>query len=73
VTFHRQRRDTSRLRNELTQIRGIGPETVKKLLREFGSVTDVREAAEESLARSVGPAAARRIKEHYREDAATVG
>ena len=72
VTFHRHRRDTSRLRNELTQIKGIGPETVKKLLREFGSVSDVKEAAEESLAKSIGPVAARRIKEHYREDAAAV-
>ncbi len=72
VTFHRQRRDTSRLRNELTQIKGIGPETVKKLLREFGSVTDIKDAAEGALAKSIGPAAARRIKEHYREDAAAV-
>ncbi len=73
VTFHRHRRDTSRLRNELTLIKGIGPETMKKLLREFGSVTDVKEAAEEALAKSIGPAAARRIKEYYAQDAATIG
>jgi excinuclease ABC subunit C len=72
VTFHRHRRDTSRLRNELTVIKGIGPETVKKLLREFGSVTDIKDAAEEALAKSIGPVAARRIKEHYREDAAAI-
>ena len=70
VTFHRHRRDSSRLRNELTLIKGIGPETVKKLLREFGSVEDIRLATEQSLAGSIGPAAARKIKEHYREDAA---
>jgi ERCC4-type nuclease len=46
---------------------------VKKLLREFGSVIDIKQAAEEALAKSIGPAAARRIKEHYREDAAIVG
>jgi len=73
VTFHRQRRDTSRLRNELTQIKGIGPETVKKLLREFGSVPDIKAAAEEALAKSIGPAAARRIKEYYRENATVIG
>jgi excinuclease ABC subunit C len=73
VTFHRHRRDTSRLRNELTQIKGIGQETMKKLLREFGSVSDVKEAAEEALAKSIGPAAARKIKEHYRQDEATIG
>ena len=73
ATFHRHRRDTSRLRNELTLIKGIGPETMKKLLREFGSVTDVKEAAEEALAKSIGPAAARKIKEYYAQDAATIG
>ncbi len=73
VTFHRHRRDTSRLRNELTLIKGIGPETMKKLLREFGSVTDVKEAAEEALAKSIGPVAARKIKEYYAQDAATIG
>ena len=73
VTFHRQRRGASRLRSELTEIKGVGPETVKKLLREFGSVTDIKEAAEEALAKSIGPVAARRIKEHYREHAAAIG
>ena len=73
VTFHRHRRDTSRLTNELTLIKGIGPETVKKLLREFGSVADIKQAAEEALAKSIGPVAAHKIKEHYREDAATIG
>ena len=73
VTFHRHRRDTSRLSNELTEIKGVGPETVKKLLREFGSVIDIKAANEDALAKSIGPAAARRIKEHYREDAAAIG
>ncbi len=73
VTFHRHRRDTSRLSNELTEIKGVGPETVKKLLREFGSVIDIKAANEDALAKSIGPAAARRIKEHYREDAGAIG
>ena len=73
VTFHRHRRDTSRLRNELTAIKGIGPETIKKLLREFGSVTGIKDADEDALAASIGSAAARKIKEHYRNDATVVG
>ncbi len=72
VTFHRHRRDTSRLHNELTGIKGIGPETAKKLLREFGSVIDIKGAAEDALAKSIGPAAARRIKEHYRKNAVAI-
>ena len=73
VTFHRQRRDSSRLRSELLDVKGIGPETVRKLLRTFGSLSGIKAAREEDLARAVGLAAARKIKEHYREDAAPVG
>jgi excinuclease ABC subunit C len=67
VTFHRQRRDSARLTSELTQIKGVGPQTVKKLLREFGSLEDIRNAGEGALARSVGPMAAKRIREHYQQ------
>jgi excinuclease UvrABC nuclease subunit len=36
---------------------------VQKLLRQFGSLEQVRNASEQELAGVVGPAAARRIKE----------
>ncbi len=65
VTFHRQRRGAKRLESELGAIPGIGPQTVKKLLMGLGSVEDVRGASEESLAAVVGPANARRIREHF--------
>jgi excinuclease ABC subunit C len=65
VTFHRQRRTASRVRSELGAIPGVGPRTVGKLLRRLGSAKRVREASEEELAGVVGPAAARRIREHY--------
>jgi len=63
VTFHRQRRSKARVTSELGQIEGVGPRTVRKLLKEFGSVADVRQAGEEALARSVGPAVARKIRD----------
>jgi excinuclease ABC subunit C len=65
VTFHRTRRSASRLTSELVQIEGIGDKTIAKLLREFGSLERVREAAPEELAKVVGPAAARRVREFY--------
>jgi len=65
VTFHRQRRGASRLNSELTSIPGIGPQSMKKLLRTFGSVEGVRKADEASLASCIGPAAARRVLAHY--------
>ena len=44
VTFHRQRRAARQTKSLLTGIPGIGPRTAQKLLREFGSVSNVRRA-----------------------------
>jgi len=63
VTFHRTRRNDSRMRSELDQIPGIGEKTVMKLLRHFGSLERVREAPEEELAQVAGRAAARKLKD----------
>jgi len=65
VTFHRTRRNAARLTSELDQIPGVGERTVQKLLREFGSPELVRAASEDELARVVGRAAARRVREFY--------
>jgi len=65
VTFHRTRRNARTLTSELDQIPGVGEITVRKLLKEFGSSTLVRQASEEELAHRVGPAAARKVKAWY--------
>jgi excinuclease ABC subunit C len=65
VTFHRTRRSAARLTSELEQVEGIGSKTIAKLLREFGSLERVREATPEELAKVIGPAAARRLREFY--------
>ena len=65
VTFHRTRRGAARLTSELEQVEGIGAKTIAKLLREFGSLERVREASAEDLAKVIGPAAARRLREYY--------
>ncbi len=65
VTFHRSRRNALQLTSELDAIEGIGPKTVVKLLKEFGSSALVRAATEDQLAAVAGRAAARRLKAHY--------
>ena len=65
VTFHRTRRGAARLTSELEQVEGIGAKTIAKLLREFGSLERVREASVEDLAKVIGPAAARRLRDYY--------
>jgi excinuclease ABC subunit C len=62
VTFHRTRRNQSRLKGELALIPGIGDKTSTKLLREFGSVERVVQASEDELAAHIGRAAARKLR-----------
>ncbi len=62
VTFHRTRRNASRLRGELDQIPGVGEKTAMKLLKHFGSVERVRQAGEEELVRVAGRGAAQKIR-----------
>src|SRR5271166_881731 len=70
VTFHRTRRNAARMTSELEQVEGIGEKTIARLLREFGSLERVREASAEELAKVVGPAAARRLREFYNTQSA---
>src|SRR5262252_8455550 len=63
VTFHRTRRAAQRLTSELHQIPGVGEKTVQKLLKNFGSLEMVRQTTEEGLAKVIGPAAARRVRQ----------
>jgi excinuclease ABC subunit C len=65
VTFHRTRRNASRLTSELEEIPGIGKATLGKLLREFGSPEQVKAAPLEALAKIIGPAAAKKVQAHY--------
>jgi excinuclease ABC subunit C len=65
VTFHRTRRNASRLTSELEEAPGIGRKTVEKLLREFGSSERVRLATEAQLADVVGKAVARKLRAFY--------
>jgi excinuclease ABC subunit C len=65
ITFHRGRRASARMTSELSSVPGVGPKTIAKLLREFGSPDRVRAASEADLARAAGPAAARRLRAFF--------
>jgi excinuclease ABC subunit C len=62
VTFHRTRRNAQRLTSELHDVPGIGPKTVEKLLRTFGSLERIRQASHEELVSVVGKACAARLQ-----------
>jgi excinuclease ABC subunit C len=63
VTFHRQRRAKRQTKSALDGIRGIGPRTAQKLLREFGSVSAVRRAGLEKLSEIIPRKAAEKLIE----------
>jgi excinuclease ABC subunit C len=53
VTFHRQRRGKRQTQSALDEIPGVGPKTAQKLLKEFGSVANIRKAGLERLSEVV--------------------
>lgn len=65
VTFHRARRQKSRMVTELTELPGIGPKTAQKLLKHFGSVERIRQASETDLRAHAGAVVARRLRDFF--------
>jgi excinuclease ABC subunit C len=61
VTFHRLRRGKRQTRSALNDIPGVGAITARKLLREFGSIANLRRADVESLSRIIPRKSAERI------------
>jgi excinuclease ABC subunit C len=64
VSFHRQRRGKRQTKTALSDIPGVGPRTIQKLLREFGSIANLRRAGRERLSRVVPAKVAEAILAH---------
>lgn len=67
ITFHRSLREKRVISTQLTDIRGVGETKAARLLREFGSVKNVRDASVEEIAKIVGEKAAKNIKSYLSE------
>ena len=65
ITFHRQSRRTRDLQSELDVVAGIGLRRRKTLLTAFGSLSGVRRATREELARVVGVKVADAVIAHF--------
>jgi len=61
VTFHRLRRGMRQTRSALVEIPGVGAKTAQKLLKEFGSVANVRRAGVERLSMVIPRKSAERV------------
>jgi excinuclease ABC subunit C len=71
VGFHRQRRAKRTIQTGLENIPGVGPRTAQKLLRRFGSITQLRSASVEQIARVVSKPVAERVSAHLAAAAAS--
>lgn len=71
ITSHRAARGKNFRRSRLEDIPGIGRAKAAQLITKFGSARAVMETPEEELAsaQGIGPALARRIKEHLAKEA----
>jgi excinuclease ABC subunit C len=65
ITYHRGMRQKKSIQSALDTIPGVGPKRKKALLRKFGSVKAIREAALDEIASTVGftKSLAERVKE----------
>lgn len=65
LKHHRNRRVRESFNSELVDIKGIGKDTVNKLLSHFKSVSEIKNSAEEEIAKVVGASKAQLIKKYY--------
>ncbi len=65
ITFHRLRRDKRTLQTELTEIPGIGQKVAEKLLINFDSIDEIKNAATAELANVIGKSKAEKVRNYY--------
>ncbi|MBX7220259.1 MAG: excinuclease ABC subunit UvrC [Blastocatellia bacterium] len=65
VTYHRKRREMRDFDSELLAIPGVGPKLKNRLLRNLGSVDNIRRATAAELLPFVGPQKAAQIVEYF--------
>jgi excinuclease ABC subunit C len=68
ITFHRSRRSKRTIKTELTDIKGIGPTTAETLLKELGSLADIRKADADSLKKLIGKKKTDILINHFSEN-----
>jgi len=66
ITFHRIRRSKRTIKTELTDIKGIGVSTARKLLKELGSLETIKNTEPEKLIELVGQKKTNLIRGYFK-------
>lgn len=65
ITFHRNQRSKSQIKSELDNIKGIGDETKRLLLREFRSIKRIKLAEDKDLEKVIGKHKTMLIRQYF--------
>lgn len=65
ITFHRNRRSKGQVKSELDDIKGIGEETKKALIKEFKSIKRIKSAQKEEIEKIIGKHKTKLLLEHF--------
>jgi excinuclease ABC subunit C len=65
LKFHRDKRSSGFADSELTNIKGVGEKTSRKLLTTFGSVKKIKKASYAEIQKVTGPSVAKKIKNYF--------
>lgn len=65
IAFHRDKRSSEMIRSELDRIKGIGPKTKDLLMKNFGSVEEIRNASMDVIEKIIGRSKAELIENHF--------
>jgi len=68
ITFHRKRRNKRTFTSELTGIKGIGPSTAQMLIKQLGSVSQIKKASLKNIAAVVGNKRAEIIFKYFQRE-----
>ena len=66
IEYNRKLRKKDYTSSELENIPGIGKKITAKLFKEFGSLTNLKNLPEETIAKAVGAKMALKIKSHFK-------
>jgi len=65
ISFHRNKRSREQVKSIMDDIKGIGPQTVQKLMLEFKSIEGIRKAERAQLEESIGVSRARMLYDFF--------